>query len=156
VVTTGSFTIPLMKRIGYRPYFAGAVEACASSGGQIMPPVMGAAAFVIAEFLNVPYLTVALAGLFPAVIYFFSIFIMVHFEAKKKNLSTVSREELPDLMTELKQGGHLFLSIVVIVVLMIIGYTPMFAAFWAIISILVLSSLRKETRMSPVRDTLGL
>jgi TRAP transporter 4TM/12TM fusion protein len=149
VVTTGSFTIPLMKRIGYRPYFAGAVEACASSGGQIMPPVMGAAAFVIAEFLNVPYLTVALAGLFPAVIYFFSIFIMVHFEAKKKNLSTVSREELPDLMTELKQGGHLFLSIVVIVVLMIIGYTPMFAAFWAIISILVLSSLRKETRMSP-------
>jgi TRAP transporter 4TM/12TM fusion protein len=151
VVTTGSFTIPLMKRIGYRPYFAGAVEACASSGGQIMPPVMGAAAFVIAEFLNVPYLTVALAGLFPAIIYFFSIFVMVHFEAKKKNLSTVSREELPDLMTELKQGGHLFLSIVVIVVLMIIGYTPMFAAFWAIVSILVLSSMRKETRMTPVQ-----
>jgi TRAP transporter 4TM/12TM fusion protein len=151
VVTTGSFTIPLMKRVGYRPYFAGAVEACASSGGQIMPPVMGAAAFVIAEFLNVPYLTVALAGLFPAIIYFFSIFIMVHFEARKKNLTTVSREELPDLMTELKQGGHLFLSIVVIVVLMIIGYTPMFAAFWAIVSILVLSSLRKETRMTPAQ-----
>ncbi len=151
VVTTGSFTIPLMKRVGYRPYFAGAVEACASSGGQIMPPVMGAAAFVIAEFLNVPYLTVALAGLFPAIIYFFSIFVMVHFEAKKKNLSTVSREELPDLMTELKQGGHLFLSIVVIVVLMIVGYTPMFAAFWAIVSILVLSSMRKETRMTPVQ-----
>jgi len=73
VVTTGSFTIPLMKRIGYRPYFAGAVEACSSSGGQIMPPVMGAAAFVIAEFLNIPYLKVAVAGLFPAVIYFFSI-----------------------------------------------------------------------------------
>ena len=149
VVTTGSFTIPLMKRIGYAPYFAGAVEACASSGGQIMPPVMGAAAFVIAEFLNLPYLYVALAGLFPALIYFFSIFIMVHFEARKKNLATVSREELPDLMTELKRGGHLFISILVIVVLMIIGYTPMFAAFWAIISILVLSSLRKETRMSP-------
>ncbi len=149
VVTTGSFTIPLMKRIGYAPYFAGAVEACASSGGQIMPPVMGAAAFVIAEFLNLPYLYVALAGLFPALIYFFSIFIMVHFEARKKNLATVSREELPDLMTELKRGGHLFISILVIVVLMIIGYTPMFAAFWAIISILVLSSLRKETRMTP-------
>ena len=72
-----------MKRIGYRPYFAGAVEACASSGGQIMPPVMGAAAFVIAEFLNLPYLQVAIAGLFPAIIYFFSIFVMVHFEAKK-------------------------------------------------------------------------
>jgi TRAP-type uncharacterized transport system fused permease subunit len=71
VVTTGSFTIPLMKRIGYRDYFAGAVEACASSGGQIMPPVMGAAAFVIAEFLNMPYLKVAVSGLFPALIYFF-------------------------------------------------------------------------------------
>ena len=149
VVTTGSFTIPLMKRIGYKPYFAGAVEACASSGGQIMPPVMGAAAFVIAEFLNVPYLKVAMAGLFPALIYFFSIFVMVHFEARKLNLATVSAKELPDLKEEIKRGGHLFLSIIVIVVLMVIGYTPMFAAFWAIISILVLSSLRKETRMTP-------
>ena len=154
VVTTGSFTIPLMKRIGYRPYFAGAVEACSSSGGQIMPPVMGAAAFVIAEFMNVPYLTVALASLFPAVIYFFSIFVMVHFEASKRNLGTVSAEELPSLKEELKKGGHLFLSILVIIVLMVVGYTPMFAAFWAIISILVLSFLRKETRMSP-RDMLS-
>jgi TRAP transporter 4TM/12TM fusion protein len=150
VVTTGSFTIPLMKRVGYRSYFAGAVEACASSGGQIMPPVMGAAAFVIAEFMNVPYLKVALAGLFPALIYFFSIFVMVHFEARKRNLATISRNELPNLKNEIKRGGHLFLAIVVIVVLMMIGYTPMFAAFWAIISILILSSLRKETRMSPV------
>jgi TRAP transporter 4TM/12TM fusion protein len=149
VVTTGSFTIPLMKRIGYRPYFAGAVEACASSGGQIMPPVMGAAAFVIAEFMNVPYLTVAVAGLFPAVIYFFSIFVMVHFEARKKNLSTVPKEELPNLKEELKKGGHLFISILIIVGLLIAGYTPMFAAFGGIISILVLSSLRPETRMTP-------
>lgn len=150
VVTTGSFTIPLMKRVGYRPHFAGAVEACASSGGQIMPPVMGAAAFVIAEFLNIPYLQVAVAGLFPALIYFFSIFVMVHFEARRRNLATVSASELPGLKQELKSGGHLFLSIVVIVVLMIIGYTPMFAAFWAIISILVLSAMRKETRMTPL------
>jgi len=149
VVTTGSFTIPLMKKVGYRPYFAGAVEACASSGGQIMPPVMGAAAFVIAEFMNVPYLKVALAGLFPALIYFFSIFVMVHFEASKRNLATVSKAELPNLKNEIKRGGHLFLAIIVIVVLMMIGYTPMFAAFWAIMSILVLSSLRKETRMTP-------
>jgi len=151
VVTTGSFTIPLMKRVGYAPYFAGAVEACASSGGQIMPPVMGAAAFVIAEFLNVPYLTVALAGLFPALIYFFSIFVMVHFEARKKNLGTVSKEELPNLKEELKKGGHLFLSILVIVGLMVAGYTPMFAAFGGIISILVLSALRPETRMTPAQ-----
>jgi TRAP transporter 4TM/12TM fusion protein len=150
VVTTGSFTIPLMKRVGYRDYFAGAVEACASSGGQIMPPVMGAAAFVIAEFLNLPYLKVAVAGLFPALIYFFSIFTMVHFEARKRNLATISAAELPDLKEELKRGGHLFLSIAVIIILMVIGYTPMFAAFWAIISILVLSFLRPETRMRPV------
>ena len=149
VVTTGSFTIPLMKRIGYRPYFAGAVEACASSGGQIMPPVMGAAAFVIAEFLNMPYLQVAVAGLFPAIIYFFSIFVMVHFEAKKRDLATIPKEDLPDLKEELKRGGHLFISILIIIVLLIIGYTPMFAAFWAIASIFVLASLRKETRMSP-------
>ena len=150
VVTTGSFTIPLMKRIGYRPHFAGAVEACASSGGQIMPPIMGAAAFIIAEFLSIPYLHVALAGLFPALIYFFSIFVMVHFEARKRNLTTVSPDELPSFKEEVKRGGHLFLSIVIIIVLLVIGYTPMFASFWAIISILVLSSLRKETRMSPV------
>ena len=150
VVTTGSFTIPLMKRIGYRDYFAGAVEACASSGGQIMPPVMGAAAFIIAEFLNIPYMKVAMAGLIPALIYFFSIFVMVHFEARKRNLPTITPEELPVFKEEVMRGGHLFLSIVVIVVLMVIGYTPMFAAFWAIISILVLSSLRKETRMTPV------
>jgi TRAP transporter 4TM/12TM fusion protein len=149
VVTTGSFTIPLMKRIGYTPHFSGAVEACSSSGGQIMPPVMGAAAFVIAEFMNVPYLYVAVAGLFPALIYFFSIFVMVHFEARRKNLATVDRSELPDLKEELKRGGHLFISIIIIVVLLVVGYTPMFAAFWAIISILVLSSLRKETRMTP-------
>lgn len=154
VVTTGSFTIPLMKRIGYRNYFAGAVEACASSGGQIMPPVMGAAAFVIAEFMNVPYLQVALASLFPALIYFFSIFVMVHFEARRRNLVTIPPQELPNFKEEVARGWHLFLAIVVIVVLMVIGYTPMMASFWAIISILVLSSMRKETRMTP-RDILS-
>ena len=154
VVTTGSFTIPLMKRVGYKDYFAGAVEACASSGGQIMPPVMGAAAFVIAEFLNMPYLQVAVAGLFPALIYFFSIFVMVHFEARKRNLATIPSSELPNFKAEVKRGGHLFLSIVLIIVLLVIGYTPMFAAFWAIMSIFVLSALRPETRMS-ARDILS-
>jgi TRAP transporter 4TM/12TM fusion protein len=150
VVTTGSFTIPLMKRIGYRPHFAGAVEACSSSGGQIMPPVMGAAAFVIAEFLNVPYLFVAISAIFPALIYFFSIFVMVHFEAKRKGLTTIDPSELPSLKQELKRGGHLFLSILLIIILLVVGYTPMYAAFWAIVSIFILSALRKETRMSPL------
>jgi TRAP transporter 4TM/12TM fusion protein len=151
VVTTGSFTIPLMKRIGYRAAFAGAVEACASSGGQIMPPVMGAAAFIIAEFTNVPYLHVALAALVPAVLYFFSIFMQVHMEARKRNLSTISRDELPQFWHEVKRGGHLFLSIIIIIGLLVLGYTPMLAGFWAIVSVFALSFLRPETRMTPVR-----
>ncbi len=151
VVTTGSFTIPLMKRIGYRPYFAGAVEACASSGGQIMPPVMGAAAFIIAEFLNRPYLEVALASLIPAAIYFFSIMVQVHFEAKKTNLATLRREELPNLWHEMKQGGHLFLSILVIIGILIAGYTPMLAGYYAILSIFFLSFVNVETRLNPLK-----
>lgn len=151
VVTTGTFTIPLMKRIGYRPFFAGAVEACASSGGQIMPPVMGAAAFIIAEFLNVPYLKVAAAAFFPAVMYFFSIMVQVHFEAKKTNLATLPKKELPSLWEEIKRGSHLFISLMVIIGVLILGYTPMLAAFWAIVVLFGLSFIRSETRLSPIR-----
>lgn len=149
VVTDGIFTIPLMKSIGYRPAFAAAVEACASSGGQIMPPVMGAAAFIIAEFLTIPYLNVALSSLFPALMYFFTIYVMVHFEAQKKSIPRLTEKQLPGLKDELKRGGHLFLALGVIIVLMMIGYSPMFAAFWAILATIALSFLRKETRMSP-------
>jgi len=151
VVTTGTFTIPLMKKIGYRPRFAAAVEACSSSGGQIMPPVMGAAAFIIAEFLSIPYLKVCLAAFFPAILYFFSIFIMVHFEAAKHDLAMLEKEELPNAKEELKRGGHLFISLAVIIGLLVVGYTPMYAAFWAIVSVLALSFMKKETRMSPQR-----
>ena len=116
-----------------------------------MPPVMGAAAFIIAEFLNRPYLEVALAAFFPAVIYFFSIMVQVHFEAKKTNLATLPREELPGLWRELKQGGHLFISILVIIGVLIVGYTPMLAGFYAIISIFFLSFVRAETRLDPFK-----
>ena len=150
VVTTGSFTIPLMKKVGYRPHFAGAVEACASSGGQIMPPVMGAAAFIIAEFLAVPYLKVCVGALVPATLYFFSIFVMVHFEAKKKGLSALPKADLPNFRQEIKRGGHLLLAILVIIVVLVIGYTPMYAAFLGILSVIALSFLRPETRMSPI------
>ena len=150
VVTTGSFTIPLMKKVGYRPHFAGAVEACASSGGQIMPPVMGAAAFIIAEFLAVPYLKVCVAAMVPATLYFFSIFIMVHFEAIKTGLSALPKADLPDFRKEMKRGGHLLIALLVIIVVLIIGYTPMYAAFLAILSVFGLSFLRPETRMSPI------
>jgi len=151
VVVTGTFTIPLMKRIGYRPQFAGAVEACASGGGQILPPVMGAAAFIIAEFLAIPYLSVCLAAIFPAILYMFSIYIMVHYEAVKYNLPTLKKESMPSAKEELKKGGHLFLSLLIIIVLLAVGFTPMYAAFWGIISVFVLSSLRKETRMTPIK-----
>jgi TRAP transporter 4TM/12TM fusion protein len=150
VVTTGSFTIPLMKKVGYRPYFAGAVEACASSGGQIMPPVMGAAAFIIAEFLAVPYLEVCAAALVPSVLYFFSIFVMVHFEAVKTGLGSLPKADLPDFGEELKRGGHLLLAILVIILLLVLGYTPMYAAFFAILAVIALSFFRPETRMSPI------
>jgi TRAP transporter 4TM/12TM fusion protein len=150
VVTTGSFTIPLMKKVGYRPYFAAAVEACASSGGQIMPPVMGAAAFIIAEFLAVPYLKVCAAAIVPATLYFFSIFVMVHFEAIKTGLIALPKADLPDFKHEMKRGGHLLIAILVIIVVLIIGYTPMYAAFLAILSVFGLSFLRPETRMSPI------
>jgi len=151
VVMTGTFTIPLMKKIGYRPQFAAAVEACASGGGQIIPPVMGAAAFVIAEFLAIPYLKVCLAAIFPSFLYMFSIFIMVHFEAGKYNLPTMRKEDMPSVKEQLKEGGHLFISVLVILGLLVVGFTPMFAAFWAIISLFVLSCLRKETRMTPIK-----
>jgi TRAP transporter 4TM/12TM fusion protein len=151
VVVTGTFTIPLMKKIGYRPQFAGAVEACASGGGQIIPPVMGAAAFIIAEFLAVPYLNICLAAIFPAFLYMFSIYIMVHYEAIKYNLPILKKENLPSVADELKKGGHLFISLLVIIILLTVGYTPMYAALWGIISVFILSSLRKETRMTPIK-----
>lgn len=151
VVTTGTFTIPLMKRIGYKPTFAGAVESCASTGGMIMPPVMGAAAFIIAEFLGVPYLNICIAAFPTAVLYFFTIFMMVHFEAAKHVLPVLKKEELPEVKAELKKGAPLFISVLVIVGMLVAGYTPMFAAFWAIVSVLALSSLRKETRLTPAR-----
>lgn len=150
VVTTGAFTIPLMKRVGYNPTYAGAVEACASSGGTIMPPVMGATAFIIAEFLGRPYLEICLASLFPALVFFFSILVQVHFEARKVNLPTLPRSELPNLLKELRHGGHLFIAILVIIGMLIAGYTPMLAAFYSIISVFFLSFVHADTRLNPV------
>jgi len=151
VVMTGSFTIPLMKRVGYRPYFAGAVEAAASSGGLIMPPIMGAAAFIMAMFLNKPYLDIAIAGAVPAILYFFSIFCGVHFEAKRQGLAAIPKDELPDLWTEARRGGHLFISIVALILFLAVGRSVGLAAFWAIVSVFFLTFLRPDTRLTPVR-----
>lgn len=146
VMTTGAFTIPLMKRLGYRPAFAGAVEAVASTGGQIMPPIMGAAAFVMAEFMGVSYLTVASYALIPALLYYVAVFAAVHFEAKRTGMKGLPREELPRLGEVLWERGHLFLPLFVIVGVLLWGYSAPYAALIGIMSVVPTALLRKSTR----------
>jgi len=156
VVGTGSFTIPMMKKLGYKPEFAGAVEATASTGGQLMPPVMGAAAFLMAEFIGVPYIEVVKAAVIPALLYYTGVWIGVHLEAKKHGLQGIPRSELPKFGELLFERGHLAIPLIVIVYLLVAGYTPMKAALWAIILAIVASCLRKSTRISPKDIVLGL
>ncbi|WP_312644609.1 TRAP transporter permease [Hydrogenoanaerobacterium sp.] len=150
-VTTGSFTIPLMKSLGYSPEFAGAVEAAASTGGQIMPPIMGAAAFLIAEAVGVNYFDVAKAAVIPALLYFSGIWIMVHLEAKKLGLKGVPREKLPKIWPLLRDKGHLLLPLVAIIALLIMGKTPTFSALGGIAASVVVPFLRKSTWV-PIKD----
>ncbi|HEX6110951.1 MAG TPA: TRAP transporter fused permease subunit [Geminicoccaceae bacterium] len=146
VMTTGTFTIPLMRRIGYRPAFAGAVEAVASTGGQIMPPIMGAAAFVMAEFLGVSYLHVATAAALPAALYFLAVFMAVHFEAKRTGLEGLPRADLPRLGEVLKERGHLFLPLIIIIWVLVAGYSAQFAALCGIASVIPSALLRRSSR----------
>jgi len=148
VVGTGIFTIPLMKSIGYRKDFAGAVEAAASTGGQILPPVMGTAAFIMAEFLGIPYIKIAVAAAIPAVIYFVAVATMVHLEACKYGLKGLPREKLPKLGKVLKARGHLLIPLIVLVYLLVKGYTPLFSAFWTIMMSLAISMVKSETRLN--------
>src|SRR5690606_34352503 len=127
VVTTGQFTIPLMKRFGYRAAFAGGVEATASMGGQIMPPVMGAVAFIMAETLDVSYATVVKAAVVPALLYFGSTFWMVHLEAGERGLLGRPKEECPSALDAVRQRWYLVLPLIVLVYLLFSGYTPLFA-----------------------------
>lgn len=148
VVGTGSFTIPMMARLGYRREFAGAVEATSSTGGQLMPPVMGAAAFLMAEMTGIPYITIVLGAVIPALLYYFGIWSGVHFEALKEGLKGLSKDEVPIAKEILKAGGHLMLPLVLIFILLVRGYTPIRAALTAIISSILLAALKKETRLS--------
>ncbi len=150
VVTTGSFTIPLMKNIGYRPRFAAAVEACASSGGQITPPIMGAAAFIMAEFLEVRYSSIIVAAAIPAFLYFATIYFMVHLEADKHDIGSIPKEKLPRVGEVLAGGWHLLIALLVLVYFLIVGYTPMKSAIWGLGTLFALSFIKKGTRMSPV------
>ena len=156
VVGTGSLTIPMMKKLGYHKDFAGAVEAAASTGGQLMPPVMGAAAFLMAEFVGVPYVEIVKAAVIPALLYFIGVWLGVHFEAKRNKLQGIPREQLPKLGTILTERGHLALPLIVIVYLLVSGYTPMRAALVAIFLSIFCSALRKSTRMKPVEVIKGL
>ena len=146
VMTTGTFTIPLMMRLGYRPAFAGAVEAVASTGGQILPPIMGAAAFVMAEFLGVSYIAVAGYALIPALLYYVAVYAAVHFEAKRTGMVGLPREELPKFGTVIKERGHLFIPLFVIVGVLIAGYSAPYAALLGIASVVPVAMLRKSTR----------
>lgn len=146
-VTTGAFTIPLMMRAGYRPAFAAGVEACASMGGQLIPPVMGAAAFIMAETLGVSYGTIAFAATIPGILYFVAVGAMVHFEAARQGLPVLSRRELPRLTTVFRRDAHLLLGPAVLVYFLVDGRSPLFAGFWALVTAFVMSQVRRETRM---------
>ena len=146
VMTTGTFTIPMMYRLGYRPAFAGAVEAVASTGGQIMPPIMGAAAFVMAEFLGASYLEVATFALIPAVLYYVAVFFAVHFEAKRLGLMGVPKEELPKFFDVIKARGHLFIPLIIIITVLFMGYSAPMAALAVIMSVVPIALLRATTR----------
>ncbi|MED1797286.1 TRAP transporter permease [Brevibacillus porteri] len=147
VVTSGAFTIPMMKRLGYRSEFAAAVEASSSTGGQIMPPVMGAAAFLMAEFIGVPYLEIAKSAILPAILFFVGIWIMTHFEAKRLGLRGLSKEELPNKKEVLKKM-YLLLPIVIIITALMMNISAERSAIIGIISTIIVGAFRKETRMS--------
>ncbi|MBR5319683.1 MAG: TRAP transporter permease [Peptococcaceae bacterium] len=147
-VGSGSFTIPMMKRMGYRPEFAAAVEAAASTGGQIMPPIMGAAAFLMAEMTGIPYSNIVIAAIIPAFLYFSGIMIMVHLEAKRYGLKGLPPEEIPNFFKLMFSYWYLLLPLIVLVSMMMTGYTPARSALVAIVVAIVVSMFRKETRMS--------
>ncbi|MBC01488.1 MAG: permease [Rhodobacteraceae bacterium] len=142
VVTTGAFTIPLMKRLGYRPAQAGGIEAAASTGGQIMPPLMGAGAFLMSEFTQVPYVEIVLVSIFPAVLYFGAVYLLVHIAAVKQGLTGMTSSELPSVRGVLAEGWHFLLPLVALVALLVAGYSPMRVGFYAIVSILAAAAAR--------------
>lgn len=146
-VTTGSFTIPLMMRAGYRPAFAAGVEATASMGGQLIPPVMGAAAFIMAETLGMPYSAIAMAATIPGVLYFVAVGVMVHFEAARQGLPILPRASLPRLGPILKRDAHLLLGPLVLLYFLFEGRSPLFAGFWALVVAVLTSQRRLETKI---------
>lgn len=148
VATTGTFTIPMMKKMGYSPEFSASVEAIASTGGMIMPPIMGASAMIMAEFLGVPYVTIMKAALIPALLYYFAIWTVVDLEARRLHLPTLKKGSVESVFSVIKRRGYMLLPIVLLIVLMVSGKTPLFSSFYAIVTSIILSSLKKESRLN--------
>ena len=148
VVATGSFTIPMMKKIGYRKHVAAAVEAAASTGGQLMPPIMGAGAFLMAEFTQTPYLEIIKIAFIPAVLYFFSVILFVHFEAQKQGIWGLPKEELPRFGETIKDGIHFIIPVAILVTVLMMNYSPMMAGFIAVLAVYFTAMVRKQSRIS--------
>jgi len=150
-VTTGSLTIPAMKRIGYPGHFAGAVEAASSTGGQITPPIMGAAAFLMVEFLEIPYTTIIVAAAIPALMHYIAVFAIVHFEAKRLGLRGMTAAEIPRLKQVLINGWPTVIPLIVLITVLFSGYTPYYAAFSGITAAIVIGFLNPRHRLT-IRD----
>tara|TARA_R110002126_G_scaffold176641_2_gene325479 strand:- start:54558 stop:56486 length:1929 start_codon:yes stop_codon:yes gene_type:complete len=151
VVTTGAITIPMMKRMGYKATFAGAVEVAASTGGSLLPPVMGAAAFIMAEYTGIDYIDIAFAALIPALLYYVPIYLQVHLRAKRENLAPVDRSQIPTLGVTLREGGLFVVPLVAITWALVEGYTPTYAAVYGVVAVFAVSLFRKSTRLGPLQ-----
>jgi TRAP transporter 4TM/12TM fusion protein len=151
VLTTGAFTIPMMTRLGYRPPFAAGVEASAAVGGAIMPPVMGAVAFMMAEFMGVPYVEIAIAAAIPAILYYVAIYATVHFEARRMGLAGIARSELPNPWKLLLREGYLLIPLLLIVVLLLVGWSIVLVAVVTCLGTFLVSLVRPASRLSPLR-----
>ena len=154
VVTTGCFTIPMMKRVGYKPHVPGAIEAAASTGGQLMPPIMGAGAFLMAEFTNTSYLHIIKIAVIPALLYYLTVLFFVHFEAKKEGFNPSTKEDLPKLWKTLKDGLHFLIPVAILIYVLVRNFSPMMAGFVAVVSTFAAAMVRKATRLS-IRDIFG-
>ncbi len=148
VMTTGVFTIPMMKKLGYKPHVAAAVEASASNGGQLMPPVMGAVAFIMSEFTGIPYIKIAITAFLPIVIYYITLFVFIHIETKKMGLKPNLDENTKQTKELLKEGWHFLIPLIVLIIILIMGSTPNMAGFLGIVTIVLTSQFKKDTRMS--------
>ena len=156
VMAVGTFTIPLMKKTGFRPFYAGAIEAVASTGGQIMPPVMGAGAFIMADLLGIPLRKVLIAAVIPAILFYLALFVMVHVEAVKMGIYGLPDETIPRAAKVMKARGHLLVPIIILVAILISGASPIQAALFSILATIPIAMLRKETRLTFKKVIQGL